>query len=180
MRGMIDLGGGAQPRAGKGGIVMKKAIVVLALVFVLILGRQQLNPAWVSGPDGMSRSADQAVPKVRACLFDDESLTREQRMRIAALHEKYYREMTVLRQKLQVAAFAYRQARIIDPKDTQTLEAKRKAVEEARLPLRKRVTEFRVELLKILTPEQQAKLWEGRGLWGTGFGRSGKGPGRGR
>ena len=107
-------------------------------------------------------------------------MAREQRTRIAALHEKYYRETAVLRQNLREAAFAYRQARILDPKDTQTLEAKRKAVEEARLPLRKRVTEFRVELLKILTPEQQAKLWEGRGLWGTGFGRSGKGPGRGR
>ena len=88
--------------------------------------------------------------------------------------------MTALRQKLQEAAFAYRQARILDPKDTQTLEAKRKAVEEARLPLRKKATGFRVELLKILTPEQQVKLWEGRGLWGAGFGRFGRGPGHGR
>ncbi len=151
---------------------MKKANAVLATVLAASIGLPGIGLAGAPGPGRIPPAVSKTSCAKRSSLFDDESLTKEQRMRIAALHEKYYRETAALRQKLREAVFAYRQAKILDPRDQKTLQAKYQAVEEARLPLRRKMAEFRIELAKVLTPEQQVKLWE-KGGWRGGFGHGG-------
>ncbi|MGE5552098.1 MAG: Spy/CpxP family protein refolding chaperone [Bacteroidota bacterium] len=136
-------------------------------ILVLAIGMQQIGLAW-----GRKTGKMPARPDAAAGFFNDSSLTKAQRERIAALQRKHFLEIAPLRQKLAEAILAYRQTQVLHPEDEAALAAKRNAVKEARQALRLKLTGFRTELMQILTPEQRAKLHEaGFGGWGAPKGR---------
>ena len=161
--------------AGKGGSTIKKVVLLVLSILVLAIGMQQIGLAW-----GRKAGKMPAGPDAAAGFFNDSSLTKTQRERIAALQRKHFLEVAPLRQKLGETMFEYRQTQVLNPENEAALTAKRKAVKEARQALRLKATGFRAGLLQILTPEQQAKLIKaGFGRWGGRKGRChGNGCGR--
>ena len=162
--------------AKKGGSKIKKVVLVVVSVLMLAIGMQQIGLVMGCRDEGKMP----AGPNAAASFFIDSSLTTSQREQIAALWKKHFLAITPLRQRLGEAMFEYRQTQVLQPHDKAALTAKGKAVEEARQALRLKATEFRAEFLKLLTPEQQAKLHDaGFGMWGARKGR-GHGSGCGR
>ena len=161
--------------ARKGGSKIKKVVLIVVSVLMLAIGMQQIGLAMCRDEGKMP-----AGPNAAASFFTDSSFTTSQREQIAALRKKQFLAITPLRQRLWEAMFEYRQTQVLQPHDKAALTAKGNAVKEAHQALRLKATEFRTELLKLLTPEQQVKLRDaGFGMWGARKGR-GHGGGCGR
>ncbi len=164
---------------------MRKLIVALALVAVVVLGVTYVN---AKGP-GYGRTG-----------WDYErwsSLTPEQRTKFQELRQKLNDETaslkgTILTKRLEL------QSLWTDPKaDSKAIQEKEKELRSLQDQMRDKAVLFRLEVRKILTPEQLAQFGPGGGMGpgsgggrmmgygrgtGCGYGRGpgyGMGPGRG-
>jgi Spy/CpxP family protein refolding chaperone len=102
------------------------------------------------------------------------NLSAEQNQKIQAMRESFFKETLPLRNEMQTKRFELRALWSQTNPDQEKILAKQKEINALRAQLQEKATKNRLEMRKVLTPEQQAQL----GAYGPGFGR-GFGPGMG-
>jgi Spy/CpxP family protein refolding chaperone len=116
------------------------------------------------------------------------NLTPEQAQQMGALREGFFKETLPLRNDLMSKKLELRSLWLQPNLDEEKILAKQKEISALKAQLQEKGTKNRLEMRKILTPEQQAQLASLRGrAWGEygrgcGFGpgpRSGRGMGMG-
>ena len=112
------------------------------------------------------------------------NLTAEQNQKIQAMREGFFKETLPLRNEMQIKQLELRTLWAQTNPDQEKILAKQKEINALRAQMQEKATKNRLEMRKVLTPEQQAQL----GAYGPGFGpgsgpgmgmRGGFGPGRG-
>ncbi len=112
------------------------------------------------------------------------NLTAEQNQKIEAMREGFFKETLPLRNEMQIKHLELRTLWAQTNPDQDKILAKQKEINALKMQLQEKATKNRLEMRKVLTPEQQAQL----GAYGSGFGpgfgpgmgmRGGFGPGRG-
>jgi Spy/CpxP family protein refolding chaperone len=106
------------------------------------------------------------------------NLTAEQNQKIQALNESFFKETLPLRNEMQTKHLELRTLWAQTEPDQEKILAKQKEIDALKTQLQEKATKNRLEMRKVLTPEQQAQL----GAYGPGFGpgygmRGGFGPG---
>jgi Spy/CpxP family protein refolding chaperone len=108
------------------------------------------------------------------------NLTAEQNQKIQAMRESFFKETLPLRNEMQTKQLELRTLWAQTNPDQEKILAKQKEVNSLKAQMQEKGTRHRLEMRKILTPEQQAQI----GAFGPGFGpgygmRGGFGSGRG-
>ncbi len=112
------------------------------------------------------------------------NLTAEQNQKIQAMRESFFKETLPLRNEMQIKQLELRTLWAQTNPDQEKILAKQKEINALRAQMQEKATKNRLEMRKVLTPEQQAQI----GAFGPGFGpgagpgmgmRGGFGPGRG-
>ena len=113
------------------------------------------------------------------------NLTPEQNQKMQALRESFFKETLPLRNEMGIKQLELRTLWAQTNPDQDKILAKQKEVNALREKLQEKSTLHRLEMRKVLTPEQQAQI----ATYGPGFGRGhgmkggmmggGSGPGRG-
>jgi len=142
---------------------MRKKIIVAAMVIVLfniyglaLAQRWEGGPSMEMGPGSYSGGPHSGIPGPWKTL----DLSSDQIQKIQVLWEKFFKETSPLRtevmsQELELQALWLK----ADP-DAGKILAKQKEINSLRAQLEEKAIKNRLEMLKILTPEQQAKLAE--------------------
>ena len=95
------------------------------------------------------------------------NLTPEQNQKMQALQESFLKQTLPLRNEMQVKQLELRTLWAQTNLDQAKILAKQKEINALREQVQEKATQNRLEMRKILTPEQQAQL----GTYGPGFGR---------
>jgi Spy/CpxP family protein refolding chaperone len=110
------------------------------------------------------------------------NLTPEQSQKMQGMREAFFKEILPMRNEMQIKQLELKTLWIQTNPDEEKIIAKQKEINVLKAQLQEKGTKFRLEMRKILTPEQQAQM----GAYGPGFGRGqgmrgeyGQGPGRG-
>lgn len=151
---------------------MKKNIIIgMAVVFTLAL---VISSAMAFGPGhgrGMSGDPGYGIPPVS-------NLTAEQSSRIQAIQQKNLTEITPLREQLFTKRTELRTLWTSQNPDQAQIKSLQQDMLDIHTQLQEKATSVRLEMNKILTPEQQAQLTAyGRGM-SPGMGRMGGPKGR--
>jgi Spy/CpxP family protein refolding chaperone len=171
---------------------MKKmcvAIFVVALVATSGLALAQgwgrgpgSGPGYGSGPCGFGPSGPGSGPGYgpKGAWGAELNLTPEQNQKMQGMREAFFKETLPMRNEMQVKQLELKTLWIQTNPDEAKIIAKQKEINALKAQLQEKGTKFRLEMRKILTPEQQAQM----GAYGPGFGRGqgmrgGYGPGRG-
>ncbi|MCX7816236.1 MAG: Spy/CpxP family protein refolding chaperone [Syntrophales bacterium] len=88
----------------------------------------------------------------------DLNLTSEQAAKLSSLREAYLRETKPIRDKLFSKNGELRILWLQQPPDQEKIISLQREIDALRSQLREKHTVYRLEIQKILTPEQQAKL----------------------
>jgi Spy/CpxP family protein refolding chaperone len=147
---------------------MKKNIIIgMAVVFTLVLvisTAMAFGPGFGRGVSGVPAGYD--IPPVS-------NLTAEQTTKIQALQQKNLIEITPLREQLFAKRTELRTLWASQNTDQAQIKALQQDMLDINAQLQEKATSARLEMSKILTPEQQAQLTAyGRGM-GPGMGRMG-------
>ncbi len=150
---------------------MKKIIVAVLAVALLAVAGVAMAQGWGRGPGmgygpGMGSGPGYGGPGL--------NLTPEQNQKMQALREGFFKEMLPLRNEMQIKRLELRTLWAQTNPDQDKILAKQKEVNALREKFQEKSTLHRLEMRKVLTPEQQAQL----GAYGPGFG-PGFGPGHG-
>ena len=164
---------------------MKKLfIAVLAVVFLASAGIA-LAQGWGRGggmgygPCGQGYGPGAGGPGPLASKLN---LTPEQNQKIQAMNEAFFKETIPLRNDLMAKQLELKGLWGQTTPDQEKILAKQKEINALRAQMQEKGTKHRLEMRKVLTPEQVAKFQEfqgGPGMMGPGFGM-GPGHGRGR
>ena len=161
---------------------MKKMIVAIAVIAILVTSGLALAQGWGRGPGyglgpcGLGPSGPGAGPGYgpRGAWGPGLNLTPEQTQKMQALQENFFKESLPLSNAMQIKQVELRTLWAQTNPDQEKLLAKQKEINALRTQLQEKAIQNRLEMRKILTPEQQAQL----GAYGPGFG-PGYGPGYG-
>ncbi len=167
---------------------MKKTIVAVLIVAFLVTAGVAMAQGWGRGPGyGPGPSGPGYGPGYgpRGAWGPGMNLTPEQDQKMQALREGFLKETLPLRNEMQIKQLELRTLWAQTNPDQAKILAKQKEINVLREQLQEKGTNNRLEMRKILTPEQQAQL----GAYGPGIGRGygmrggmmggGFGPGRG-
>jgi len=107
------------------------------------------------------------------------NLTDEQKAKIEALQDANYKELKPIREKMFDKSVELRRLWLQANPDKDKITAAQKEMRSLRDTLEDKATAMRLEMRKILTPEQNEKLANSRWGRGPGFGPRGgmRGPG---
>jgi Spy/CpxP family protein refolding chaperone len=97
------------------------------------------------------------------------NLTPEQTQKMQDLQENFFKGSLTLRNEMQIKQLELRTLWAQTNPDQEKLLAKQKEINALRTQLQEKATQNRLEMRKILTPEQQAQL----GAYGPGYGMRG-------
>lgn len=163
---------------------MKKLVMTLVAAIVVTAFTASafaFGPGWGRGHGGCSYSG----PDEKA--FSGLNLTAEQTAKINALRESFLKDTKPLKDKLFSKRGDLRLLWLQTNPDQDKILAVQKEIRALRDQMQDRMTTQRLEMLKVLTPEQQEKVKSfrmGRGFGpgmkgGPGFQGGGPGPGMG-
>lgn len=140
----------------------KKSIIGMSLVLAVAL---MATAAFAWGPGrGYGMGPGYGTPAIP-------NLTAEQSSQIQALQKAHLDEIAPLRDELLKKGAELRSLWSTPNPDQVAITAKQKEILDLRTKLQEKGTNFRLEISKLLTPEQQAQL----ATYGPGFGpRMGK------
>ncbi|MBW1997615.1 MAG: Spy/CpxP family protein refolding chaperone [Deltaproteobacteria bacterium] len=126
-----------------------KKILVLSIFLLLAL---LVNGA-IAGPggEGMARGE-------RSTWFKDLNLTEEQRGKIQSLRQSLRDDILHLRNEMIKKRTELSLLWMEDNLDAAKIKAKQREIRELRAKMEDRLTDFRLEFRKILTPEQREKV----------------------
>jgi len=158
---------------------MKKLFVAALAIAFLASAGIALAQGWGRGagmgygPCGQGYGPGPGGPGYLASSLN---LTPEQNQKIQAMNEAFFKETIPLRNDLMAKQFELRSLWAQTNPDQEKILAKQKEINALRTQLQEKATMHRLEMRKVLTPEQLAKFQGGFGM-GPG---SGMGPGYGR
>jgi Spy/CpxP family protein refolding chaperone len=158
---------------------MKKTIVAVLVVAFLVTAGVAMAQGWGrgsgSGP-GPGPYGPGSGPGYgpRGAWGPGLNLTPEQNQKMQALQESFLNQTLPLRNEMQIKQLELRTLWAQTNSDQAKILAKQKEINALREQLQEKATQNRLEMRKILTPEQQSQL----GAYGPGFG-PGYGPGYG-
>ena len=98
--------------------------------------------------------------------IDRLKLTPEQKTKLGELQEKFWKDTVSLRNEMQIKRLEMRTLWIHPNPEKDKILAKQKELNELRDKLQAKFTDFRLDIRKILTPEQAAQI----GTFGPGMG----------
>ncbi len=165
---------------------MKKIIVALALILMM----PGLGWAMVPGRDQGEgiKMHDRAFQRLSAAL----NLTPEQNQKLKEMREGLRKETIPLRNEMMSKRFELRALWMQANPDEGKILAKQKEIHALRSDLQEKITRGRLEMRKVLTPDQQAQLtfllsrsrawkdhYRGSRSRGPAHGHHGEGPGMG-
>jgi Spy/CpxP family protein refolding chaperone len=138
---------------------MKKTTIIgLSLVMVVAL---MATAAFAWGPGrGYGMGPGYGTPAIP-------NLTAEQSSKIQALQKAHLDEIAPLREELFKKSTELRSLWLIQNPDQAAITAKQKEILNLNSKLQEKGTNLRLEIRKVLTPEQQAQM----SLYGPGMGR---------
>lgn len=166
---------------------MKKMIIAVLIVALFAAAGVAMAQGWGRGPGyGLGPCGVGAGPGYSPKgAWAGLNLTPEQNQKMEALREGFLKETLPLRNEMQIKQLELRTLWGQTNPDEGKILAKQKEINALRAQLQEKGTKNRLEMRKILTPEQQAQL----GSYGPGFGMGagmrggmmggGFGPGRG-
>jgi len=158
----------------KGGRKMKKT---LTIVGTAVLVAAVAFPVLAYGP-GQGKGMGMGFTNAETLYCENIlNLNTEQSSKLKELREQHQKELLPLRNEL----FSKRaEVRSLWPKadpGEATIKAKQKEITELENKLQEKMTEYRLECQKVLTPEQQAQLQSARpgvGFWHSANSRAGQ------
>ena len=156
---------------------MKKIIFGIMMAAILATTGLAMAQGWGKAP-GMglgygphSRGPGFAGPDLWRSL----NLTPEQAEKMKALRKSFIEQVLPLRNELRSKKFELKALWVLTDPDEGKILAKQKEINALRAQLQEKITKNRLEMRKILTPEQQAQfvniLKRHRGWQGYGRGR---------
>jgi len=165
---------------------MKKMIVAVLAIALLATAGLTMAQGWGRGPGyGPGPGASGPGYGPGGGWGAGLNLTAEQNQKMQALRESFLKETLPMRNEMQIKQLELRTLWSQTNPDEGKILAKQKEINALRAQLQEKGTKNRLEMRKILTPEQQAQL----GAYGPGFGMGhgmrggmmggGFGPGRG-
>jgi Spy/CpxP family protein refolding chaperone len=157
---------------------MKKMIIAVLGIALLVTSGLALAQGWGRGP-GMGPGGGMGFGPCAANL----NLTAEQIKEMQDLRTKHFADMGPLREKLFARNAELRSLWAQKDPKQEDLVNKQKEVNEVRTQLQTLATQHRLELRKVLTPEQQTQLQSclsNPENFGPGYGKRGGGFGPGR
>jgi Spy/CpxP family protein refolding chaperone len=162
---------------------MKKMFVAILVVTLLTTSGLALAQGWGRGPGaGPGYGPGPHGPGSKDVWGAGLNLTPEQNQKMQAMREAFFKETLPVRNEMQVKQLELRTLWAQTNPDEAQIIAKQKGVNALKAQLQEKGTKFRLEMRKILTPEQQAQM----SAYGPGFGRGqdmrggyGHGPGSG-
>jgi Spy/CpxP family protein refolding chaperone len=177
---------------------MKKMIVLLAMAMLvgstsLVMARGGMGGGMGCGMgpgmgggmgggmgDGMGCGMGPGMGGGMLHALNDLNLTPEQTTKVQALREAHLKDITPIQNQLFAKKNELRLLWTQANPDAAQIQAKQKELGELQIQMRANATSFMLDVRKVLTPEQQAKLSTmGPGM-GPGMGRHhGRGHGRG-
>ncbi len=122
------------------------------------------------GPEGRQAPCCEAIP----------NLTPEQSAKLTELRQQHDKEIIPLRNELTAKHAELRNLWVQGNPDEAAIKAKQQEINELRNQLQDKMTEYRLEVGKILTPEQRAQLqsarpdrsrWDAKRPGARGYGR---------
>jgi Spy/CpxP family protein refolding chaperone len=161
---------------------MKKIIVAVVTVAVLATAGLAMAQGSDKGP-GVERGYAPHSGWARskgAWLWRDLNLTPDQVEKIKALRESFLKEKIPLQNDLMRERLELRSLWIQTNPDEQKILAKQKEINALKAQIEEKATKDRLEMRKILTPEQQAKwiyMMSRHQVWGRHKARFGFGDG---
>jgi Spy/CpxP family protein refolding chaperone len=160
---------------------MKKIIVAVLMVGILAAAGLAMAQGYEKGPGmGMGYGPHSGGRLGGHGLCKALNLTPEQMQKVQALRESFFKETLPLRNDLMSKKLELRSLWLQTNPDEEKILAKQKEISTLRAQLGERAIKNRLEMRKILTPEQQAQLANLRGREWGGHGRGcGYGPGPG-
>lgn len=156
--------------------IMKGTLVILSTLLLFTVGTASVLHAWRGGPEGDMGYG--SAPYGAAVLADPNlDPTTEQAARIRALDEKYLREIKPLKDQLYGKSRELRSAWLQTTPDRNKINDLQNDVTNLRGQMREKMTAHRLEVLNVLTSEQQAKVqaYDARRDYGSGKGMRGRG-----
>jgi Spy/CpxP family protein refolding chaperone len=156
---------------------MKKAtkwtMAAMVLLFAAAIATSAFGFGWGRGPGfGSGPCGDFA-------RFAGLDLTAEQKAQLETMRDAQYKEIEPLRKDMFAKRDALRTLWLEPNPDQAKIQAAQQEMRTLRDQLQDKMTAFRLEALKVLTPEQREKLNSAVSA-GRGFGRGrGMGPGAG-
>jgi len=147
---------------------MKKTIVTVTVVVLWASAGVAMGQGYGMGMGTRSSIALSAGSGLGGAL----NLTSEQVQKMQALRESFLREKIPLGNELELKQFEMRGLWMQINPDEAKLLAKQKEINALRAQIGEKAIKNRLEMRKILTPEQQAKLINLRGRLWPSLGRS--------
>lgn len=136
---------------------MKRTLVILSILLLFTLGTASVLHAWRGGPDGGMGYG--SAPYGAVVLADPNlDLSTEQAAQICFLDEKYLREIKPLKDQLYSKSRELRSAWLQTTLDRININNLQKDVTNLRGQTREKLAAHRLDVLNVLTPEQQAKV----------------------
>ena len=168
---------------------MKKMITLVMMIALLASAGLAMGQGWGKGP-GMGMGYGPYSGGARSWgpgLWGALKLTPEQVEKMRALRDSFFKEKIPLRNELMSRRLELRALWVKTNPDEEKILAKQKEINALRVQLQEKATKNRLEMLKILSPEQRAQwqLYKSSFRHGRGYGRGcgfrpGPGPGYGR
>lgn len=152
---------------------MKKITLTLMAVAVGLLLTSQAF-AWGPGP-----GKDRGYGPCREAGLERLNLTDNQKAKIEALQDDNYKATRLLREKIFDKSVELRRLWLQANPDKDKIAAAQKELRTLRNEMEDKVTALRLEIRKVLTPEQNEKLANTGWGRGSGFGPRGGMRGRG-
>jgi Spy/CpxP family protein refolding chaperone len=159
---------------------MKKIIFAVLMVAVLAIAGMAMALDWARGPGmGMGYGPHSGGPALAGPgLWGALNLTPEQVEKMHALRGSSFKEKIPLRNELMSKKLELKALWVQTNPDEEKILAKQKEINLLRAQLQEKTIKNRLEMRKILTPEQQAKLINFRGQqWPNRYHGYGRGRG---
>jgi Spy/CpxP family protein refolding chaperone len=166
---------------------MKKMIVAVLAVTLLVTAGVAMAQGWGRGmgygPGGNAPCNGPGCGQgsgPQGSWGANLNLTPEQTQKMQAMRESFFKETIPLRNEMQIKKLELSTLWAQTNPDQEKILAKQKEINALRAQMQEKGTKNRLEMRKILTPEQQAQVT----AFGPGFGhgqgmKCGFGPGRG-
>ena len=150
---------------------MKKMIVGLMVVALLAPAGVVMAQGWGRGMGYGPGPGTEYGPGYgpRGSWAANLNLTAEQTQKTQAMRESFFKETLPLRNEMQVKQLELRTLWAQTNPDQEKILAKQKEINALRAQMQEKGTKHRLEMRKILTPEQQAQV----AAFGLGFGPGG-------
>jgi Spy/CpxP family protein refolding chaperone len=163
---------------------MKKIIVAVMMLAIFATAGLAMGQGWGKGPGmGMGYGPHSGGARwAGSGPWGALNLTPEQAEKMKALRAGFFKERIPLRNELMSKRLELRALWMRTNPDEEKILAKQKEMNVLRAQLQEKATKNRLEMLKILTPEQQAQwqAYKSSFRHGHGYGRGcgwGGGPG---